>query len=199
MWLNSGVSPSIPVNFEKKEALSPARHFREREVLSFAAYSLTDMTFRLFLLACLLAPMFSLAQTNSNENALRLKHFWLDKAPLAIQGYDPVSYYSGKALKGSNKFRTVYKGIEYHFANAKNLETFQKNPAGYEPTYGGWCAYAMGARGEKVEPDPENFKLANGKVYLFYKSFFSNTLDDWNKDEASLKKKADTNWTKILP
>jgi YHS domain-containing protein len=120
------------------------------------------MTFRLFLLACLFAPLLSQARTNSNENALRLKHFWLDIAPLAIQGYDPVSYYSGKALKGSAKFRTAYKGIEYHFANAKNLETFQKNPAGYEPTYGGWCAYAMGARGEKVEPDPKNFKLANG-------------------------------------
>jgi len=110
-------------------------------------------------LLCLIVSFQSQAQIYSDEIAARLKHFWLEKSPIAIQGYDPVSYYTGKALKGSVKIRTVYKGIEYRFASAKNLEKFQKNPAGYEPTYGGWCAYAVGARGEKVEPDPENFNL----------------------------------------
>ncbi|MEN9569980.1 MAG: hypothetical protein RL172_1211, partial [Bacteroidota bacterium] len=61
----------------------------------------------------------------------------------------------------------------------------------------GWCAYAMGAKGQKVTIDPETFKIRNGKLYLFYNKLFNNTLKDWNKDEPALCAKADTNWTNI--
>ncbi len=127
--------------------------------------------------------------------ALRQKHFLIEKG-VAISGYDPVSYFSGKPQKG--KIAYTNAGITYRFVSAANLETFKKNPAKYEPAYGGWCAYAMGAKGEKVEVDPENYKIVNGTLNLFYKNFFSNTLDDWNKDETKLKKQADANWPKLL-
>jgi hypothetical protein len=35
-------------------------------------------------------------------------------------------------------------------------------------------------------------------LYLYYHTFFSNTLTDWNKDENALKTKADVNWSKII-
>ena len=56
----------------------------------------------------------------------------------------------------------------------------------------------MGANGEKVEVNPETFKIINGKLYLFYNAFFNNTLTDWNKNEAALKAKADKNWKSIF-
>ena len=127
--------------------------------------------------------------------ASRQKHFLIEKG-VAISGYDPVSYFTGKPQKG--KITYTQNGISYKFASATNLEMFKKNPAKYEPAYGGWCAYAMGAKGEKVEVDPENFKIVNGTLNLFYKNFFSNTLDDWNKEEAKLKKQADSNWKKTF-
>ena len=80
----------------------------------------------------------------------------------------------------------------------KNKEEFKKNPAAYEPQYGGWCAYAMGKDGDKVSIDPETFKIVNGKLYLFYNRAFNNTLKSWNKDEPTLKTKADANWQKIF-
>jgi hypothetical protein len=52
----------------------------------------------------------------------------------------------------------------------------------------------MGASGEKVEIDPETFKIVNSKLYLFYHSWVNNTLTKWNKDEANLKAKADNSW-----
>ncbi len=73
---------------------------------------------------------------------------------------------------------------------------FLKNYKTYEPEFGGWCAYAMGNTGEKVEIDPETFKIINGKLYLFYNAYFNNTLKLWNKNEATLLKQANTNWTK---
>jgi YHS domain-containing protein len=111
---------------------------------------------------------------------------------VAIQGYDPVSYYvDDKPLEGEKSISHAYNGAVYFFSTVKNLETFKINPSKYEPAYGGWCAYAMGANGEKVEIDPETFKIINGKLYLFYNRFLNNTLPLWNKDEASLKSKAD--------
>jgi YHS domain-containing protein len=127
----------------------------------------------------------------------RKKEFLLDKGT-AISGYDATSYFAGKPQKGKKDFSYTHEGVTYQFTNANNLEAFKKNPTKYEPQYGGWCAYAMGTKGEKVEVDPETYKVLNGKLYLFYHTFFSNTLIDWNKDENALKTKADANWTKFI-
>ncbi|HVD97881.1 MAG TPA: YHS domain-containing (seleno)protein [Cytophagaceae bacterium] len=126
--------------------------------------------------------------------AIRMKQFNLEDG-VAMSGYDPVSYFSGKPEKGLKTFILKYKSVTYRFASQANLDKFKTDPGRYEPAYGGWCAYAMGERGEKVEVDPATFKIINGKIYLFYNAFFNNTLHDWNKDEANLKKKADQHWT----
>jgi YHS domain-containing protein len=131
------------------------------------------------------------------QDQKRVQSFNLEKG-LAVQGYDVVAYFSGKPVKGNASLAAVYQGVRYHFANEANKETFKKNAAKYEPQYGGWCAYAMGANGEKVEIDPETFKIVNGKLYLFYNKRFNNTLKTWNRDEQSLKAKADANWSKLL-
>jgi YHS domain-containing protein len=118
---------------------------------------------------------------------------------VAIQGYDPVSYFKqGKAIKGRKEVLASYDGVVYQFSSATNKEIFLKSPTSFEPQYGGWCAYAMGSAGEKVEINPETFKIIDGKLYLFYNAFFNNTLKSWNKGEASLKAKADANWKKII-
>jgi YHS domain-containing protein len=100
-------------------------------------------------------------------------------------------------MKGVKKFAVVYEGVTYYFASPENKEEFKKNPAKYEPQYGGWCAFAMGKDGTKVEVDPGTFKILNGKLFLFYNQFFNNTLKSWNKDEANLHQHADANWQKF--
>ena len=118
---------------------------------------------------------------------------------IAIQGYDPVAYIkSNKAIEGKKEIVGSYKGINYRFSSKENLELFKLTPSTYEPAYGGWCAYAMGNSGEKVEVDPGTFKVIEGKTYLFYNFYFNNTLKSWNKMEAELKKNADKNWNKII-
>jgi len=110
-----------------------------------------------------------------------------------------VAYFTQKKpIEGKEGLEYVHKGIPYRFSSPENLETFKSDPVRYEPAYGGWCAYAMGATGEKVEIDPETFKIVDGRLYLFYNFFFNNTLKDWNKDELNLKQKADVNWSSII-
>ena len=129
--------------------------------------------------------------------AERKKEFNLDGG-LAIKGYDPVAYFTdGKAVKGKKELALYHQGVTYYFSSPVNKELFKKDPVKYEPQYGGWCAYAMGNSGEKVSIDPETFKIIQGRLYLFYNRFFTNTLTAWNKKEADLKKAADINWAKI--
>lgn len=117
---------------------------------------------------------------------------------LAIHGYDPVSYIEQKkAVKGKKEFAVNVNGAIYYTSSEKNKELLKKDPAKYEPIYGGWCAFAMGDDGEKVEINPTTFKVIDGKTYLFYNKLFTNTLNSWNKNEDKLKKQADQNWKKI--
>ena len=133
----------------------------------------------------------------SQSISKRVTDFNLEKK-VAIQGYDPVAYFvQKKAVKGKSTLASTYDGVVYHFSSQTNKDLFLKNPSSYEPQYGGWCAFAMGDYGEKVEINPETFKIIDGKLYLFYNAFFNNTLKSWNKDETNLKKKADANWKKI--
>jgi YHS domain-containing protein len=143
----------------------------------------------LLLLAC--TPQLT-AQHDVRKNQFNLKK------DVALEGYDPVSYFDGKPKEGDDAIRTVYKSVIYQFANQQNLARFKASPDKYEPVYGGWCAYAMGETGEKVKIDPETFKIIDGRLYLFYNFWGNNTLEDWNLQEKKLKESADRNWHKFV-
>jgi YHS domain-containing protein len=133
-----------------------------------------------------------------NAGEERIKHFNLEKG-IAIQGYDPVAYFTmKKARKGNPKIELTSSGVKYLFSTEENKKEFEKNPSKYEPQYGGWCAYAIGDNGKKVEINPETFKILDGKLYLFYNAYFNNTLKEWNKNEQRLKENADKNWSIII-
>lgn len=152
-------------------------------------------------LALLILVALVSATTFAQTAAKRIAEYNLENK-VAIQGYDPVAYFTQKkAIKGKSSIASTYEGVTYYFASQADKDLFLKNPIQYEPQYGGWCSYAMannGPNGEKVEIDPETFKIVDGKLNLFYNAYFNNTLKSWNKDEAKLKAKADANWTKII-
>ena len=138
----------------------------------------------IFVLCCLSGTMAFAQQIDYNM-----------QGKYAADGYDVVAYFSDTAVKGSSKFTHTYDGINYRFANAENLNKFKENPTAYVPQYGGWCAYAMGAYADKVEINPKTFEIRDGKLYLFYNAYFTNTLDKWLEEGAEdLKTKADKSW-----
>lgn len=137
----------------------------------------------------------ALLQAQSEE--VRRKNFNI-KNTVAIEGYDPVSYFDAKPGEGKEQYKFIFKGVTYKFQNLTNLNKFKANPDSYEPAYGGWCAYAMGKTGEKVKIDPETYKIKDGKLYLFYNFWGNNTLSDWNKNERELKSKGDQHWEKLV-
>ncbi|MBL6449713.1 YHS domain protein [Fulvivirga sp. 29W222] len=124
------------------------------------------------------------------------KHFNTKKG-VAIDGYDPVSYFANTPKKGDESLSHTHNEVTYLFSTEENLQKFAKTPQKYIPEYGGWCAYAIGKSGKKVKVNPETYKIKGGKLYLFYNFNGYNTLNDWNKNEESLLKSASANWEKI--
>jgi len=120
------------------------------------------------------------------------------KKGFVIEGFDVVSYFNNAPKKGNDSYVANYKGGKFKFSSQDNLDTFNENPEKYVPEYGGYCAYAIAEKGDKVSVDPETYEIRDGKLYLFYNSWGINTLKSWlDESPDDLKEKADANWKQI--
>lgn len=121
------------------------------------------------------------------------------KNGVAAEGYDVVAYFNNQALKGDKKYTYKFEGARYRFSSTKNLETFKNNPERYVPQYGGYCAYALAVKNEKVGVNPKSFQIIDHKLYLFYDSWGVNTLEKWNKEGSEkLQNQADDHWKNMV-
>lgn len=119
----------------------------------------------------------------------------LDKSGLAIQGYDPVAFFTdGKPVKGKPEFASKQGGAGYLFASREHKELFDKDPARYEPAFGGYCAYGV-SRNKLVEIDPEAFQIMDGHLILQYSK---GVRTDFNKDPQGNLAKANGNWPGLV-
>lgn len=117
------------------------------------------------------------------------------KKGLAVQGYDVVAYFSGEAVEGNENFQVERAGTVYYFSSAGNKAVFEASPERYLPQYGGYCAYAMAVKGNKVAINPKTFEVRGEKLYLFYNKGKNNTLDFWlDQQPSELVKQADQHW-----
>lgn len=141
----------------------------------------------------MLLTIVELAMAQSDP-ASRLRNFNTDNG-LAMREFDPVSYFkSSRPLKGQSAFYHHHKGITYYFANAENLEEFKKSPDKYEPAYGGWCAYTIAQKGDRVKVNPITYKIIDGRLHLFYNYNGDNRMTKWNQAEKKNKEAANRNW-----
>ncbi len=86
---------------------------------------------------------------------------------LAIDGYDPVAYFTEKRpVQGMATISRDWDEKRYLFASAKHRDLFAANPERYEPQFSGWCAGGVFA-GKKVKADPTSWRIVNGKLYVF--------------------------------
>lgn len=130
------------------------------------------------------------AQDNRNVSAYNLD------GGLGLKGFDPVSYFpegGGVAVKGDSSIVITYEGATYHFASEENAAMFNTMPERYEPTYGGFCAWAM-ANGSRVDIKPEIFTLDDNRLHFFVARRAKRNFD---RDIEGFSKKADGHWRRI--
>ena len=119
----------------------------------------------------------------------------LDKNSVAIQGYDPVAFFTqNRPVKGLPEFESQYHGARYLFASADDKAMFDANPAKYEPQFGGFCAYAV-SEGHTAPVKIEAFMIVNGRLLMQYDLDIKKTFE---KDPQGRPAKADKNWPGIV-
>jgi YHS domain-containing protein len=97
-----------------------------------------------------------------------------DGAKPAIQGYDPVNYFTeGRPTKGTPEFSHIWDGERYFFASAKNRDMFAADPV--------------------LVPNPEHWIIIDGKLYLFGKDIGPTAF----RANPGLVKKSEENWPRI--
>ena len=119
----------------------------------------------------------------------------IDKNAVAIQGYDPVAFFTdSKPVKGKPELGLRRDGALYYFASKQHRDLFMSDPAKYEPVFGGYCAYGV-SKGKLVEIDVDAFQIVNGRLLLQYSK---GVRDDFNKDTKGNLAKAEANWPGLV-
>lgn len=118
----------------------------------------------------------------------------LSHSLVALQGYDPVAYFTEKQAKqGSGNHTYRYQDVAYIFASRDNLNTFKENPEKYLPQYGGFCAFAIAQR-KRVVADPNAWKIVDDKLYL---NLNKKVQKIWEKKIEEYIESADANWPSL--
>ena len=119
----------------------------------------------------------------------------LNKSGLAIQGYDPVAFFTdGKPVKGKPELGLRRDGALYYFVSKEHRDMFKADPVKYEPAFGGYCAYGV-SRNKLVEVDVDAFQIVDGRLLMQYSK---GVRDDFNKDTKGNLTKAEANWPELV-
>ena len=114
---------------------------------------------------------------------------------LAIDGFDPVSYFiDGAATPGRPDFEFRYRDVIWRFCNSGNRAAFADHPGDYEPRFGGYDPIAL-ARGAPTAGNPDIWLIWEQKLYLF---FDTRTRDEFAADPRRAIVQADARWPDIL-
>lgn len=115
---------------------------------------------------------------------------------LAIGGYDPVAYFTeGQPVEGDPAHTVDWRGAEWRFASAANRDRFLESPEAYAPAYGGFCAWAVAAKGELYSTQPDNWTIHEGRLFLNYNDAIQ---EKWEKDIPGFVTEGDRRWPEIL-
>lgn len=168
--------------------MNPLRNVRSLLTLSITAGSS-------LLVGCTTGPGSCVGTQSSAQTPAAKSLLNLDKDGVAIQGYDPVAFFTdSKPIAGNPGIRSEYQGATYYFASADHKAAFDAAPAKYAPQFGGYCAYAASI--DTISPiDPSFWEIVNGRLLLQHNQ---RAWDAWHKDAAGNLVKADTNWPGIV-
>lgn len=113
---------------------------------------------------------------------------------VAIDGYDPVTYFTDPEPKqGKPDFEYYWGGVPWYFASAANRDVFIRAPEVYAPQYGGYCQMAL-ARGYLSDGKPGIYLVRGDRLYMFYSTA---NRDAFGLAEDEAARKAAANWPKL--
>ncbi len=120
----------------------------------------------------------------------------INKAGVAVQGYDVVAFFSvSAAVKGAPDWTAEDRGATYWFSSRENRDAFIKEPGKYAPAFGGFCAWAISEKKTTAPVDVATWQIVEGRLILNYDADIKAKFD-----RAALRhlKQADLNWPGVV-
>jgi YHS domain-containing protein len=115
---------------------------------------------------------------------------------VAIRGADPVAFFrEGRPVTGDAAFEADWNGARWRFASASNRDDFLAAPERFAPNYGGFCAWAVAARGKLYSTQPPNWSIVDDRLYL---NFNDDIQRRWEADIPGFIAEADRRWPEIV-
>jgi hypothetical protein len=112
----------------------------------------------------------------------------------AIDGYDPVSYFTDQSPQlGAEGVEARYGGVSWRFTNAGNRKAFLISPQVYMPQFGGYDPVAL-SRGTVTRGDPQTYLLYKDQLYFFFSAY---AREDFLAQPFRTIRAATQNWGKL--
>jgi hypothetical protein len=113
---------------------------------------------------------------------------------LAIDGYDPVSYFvDGEPKQGRAELELRSEGATWRFHNEGNRAAFAAAPDNYAPRFGGYDPLGV-ARGVATAGHPALWLIVQNRLYLFYST---EARTRFSRDPAGAIEAAERNWLQV--
>ena len=116
------------------------------------------------------------------------------EAGIAIDGSDPVGYFTTNGPVPGGDVTAQYKGATWRFADQASADAFAANPTAYAPAFGGYCAFAA-SRGYLAPTTPEAWTIYEDRLYL---NANLRARELWLEDVPGNIAKGEANWPAIL-
>lgn len=114
---------------------------------------------------------------------------------LAIDGYDPVAYFTdAEAAKGLPDIEASVGGAVWRFRNQANRAVFLSHPDIYGPRFGGYDPVDV-ARGKAVVGQARLWLVSGERLYLFSRE---ENRDAFAADPEGTRKQADGKWPALV-
>ena len=150
---------------------------------------------RLALVCGLVAAVLSLAKPNISWPATSERIVVNRNTGLAIDGYDPVAYFTdGSAKPGRSELEINVSGAVWRFVNEGNRAAFEADPEIYTPQFGGYDPIAI-ARGASTAGHPQVWMVFGQRLYLFYNA---EARSAFAADPNKARGEADEMWPRVL-
>ncbi|CTQ51114.1 YHS domain-containing (seleno)protein [Jannaschia donghaensis] len=115
---------------------------------------------------------------------------------LAIGGTDPVAYWThARPIGGDPAHTHVWANATWRFITARNRDDFAADPTAFAPAYGGFCAWAVAAKGALFPTHPDNWAIVDDRLYLNFDDAVQAT---WDTDRPGFIRQADLRWPRIV-
>lgn len=115
---------------------------------------------------------------------------------VAIGGTDPVTYWTHARPIGGDPLHThVWADATWRFITAQNRDDFAANPKAFAPQYGGFCAWAVAAKGQLFSTQPDKWAIVDGRLFL---NFDESVQTLWDENRRSFINRADLRWPRII-